>query len=176
MIFIVGTLRNTSNPLKLYETTLFPFSNIHQLIISFTRAESSLGLCWWSMNFKWMPWAQFSSLRTENVHTLYPLPNTITYFFFNSNLFIQKRNLHKTSKYSYSLYMIKTHLLTLWSGFHQGRLLLDAFNINYNKNKNKYANNLQMHQARWVSPQSPRHVRLLLRLTGDDHWATEEIA
>ena len=53
MIIIKGTFRNTSIPLKLYEINLFPTGSS-----DYESAESSL--CWWCMNFKWAPRAQFS--------------------------------------------------------------------------------------------------------------------
>ena len=49
---------------------------------------------------------------------------------FNSISFIEKGTLQRTSKYSYSYYMIMTDL-NLPSGSRQGRLLLYPFNINY---------------------------------------------
>ena len=49
---------------------------------------------------------------------------------FNSISFIEKGTLQKTSKYSYSYYMIMTDL-NLPSGSRQERLLLYPFNINY---------------------------------------------
>ena len=49
---------------------------------------------------------------------------------FNSISFIKKGTLQRTSKYSYSYYMIMTDLY-LPSGSRQGRLPLDPFNINY---------------------------------------------
>ena len=52
------------------------------------------------------------------------------FFQFNSISFIEKGTLQRTSKYSYSYYMIMTDL-NFPSGSRQGRLLLDPFNINY---------------------------------------------
>ena len=56
-IIITDTFKNTSIPLKLYEITLFPTGS--SAYYSIESAESSL--CWWHMNFKYVPWDQFSS-------------------------------------------------------------------------------------------------------------------
>ena len=49
MIIITGTFRNTSNPLKLYEITLFHTGS--SVYYSVYESEE-LSLCWWRINFR----------------------------------------------------------------------------------------------------------------------------
>ena len=60
MIIIMGTFRNTKNPLTIWNN---PIS--HRFISSLSIYESAESSCWWHMNFKCMTWAKFSLQRPE---------------------------------------------------------------------------------------------------------------
>ena len=71
----------------------------------------------------WSKWSKGRLPKTNYTN------NTGTSIKFNSISFIEKGTLQRTSKYSYSYYMIMTDL-NLQSGSRQGRLLLYPFNRN----------------------------------------------